>query len=34
MTSRREFIKTLIVSGIAVSIFPKVAFAETDVTSV
>ena len=31
MTSRREFIKTLIVSGIAVSIFPKVAFAETDV---
>ncbi len=31
MTSRREFIKTLIVSGITVSVLPKVAFAETDV---
>ena len=31
MSSRREFIKTLITSGIAVSILPKIAFAETDI---
>jgi polygalacturonase len=31
MTNRREFIKSLIVSGVAVTVFPKIAFAETDV---
>ena len=31
MQNRREFIKSLVVSGVAVSVFPKIAFAETDV---